>query len=437
MCKQKELKMIKRNYKKFITAFFLVFALLSFSQNLIFAELTTAGQEGTASDTAGFSRIEATYNPDCNMVIETAGDTVKTTGKITRDHVRKIYILGTGASSSLSEDFKSASDGSFSSEITINPGVNGYFPLYIILESDKILSYRLQYKDGWSVPDNGLCKANAARLENVITAEPIAAAYYLSVTADKEEISQTLDKLKTIVDGVCAGETDDYKKAYLLFRWVAENIYYDHDAAATSVTLETVAVHNVLSTLRTTCAGFANTYSALLETAGIRSVNLKGAAAAGQLTYETLPTGRENHEFTAFWYEKEQRWAYADPCWGGAGDYKNGEFTNGIAYDKYFDITGEALALDHRVDKAEERHYLKALEAVEAGSPLTQAPISSTPEGSPSTEEADLTEDFPVTTQPAPKPIETGNIAPYIIIALMGVLIIGAGIILAINKRKK
>lgn len=432
---------VKNN--KNLKAFFAVtLAFLFIPQSFIFAEITSEGQEGTLQS-GSYSRIETTGNPECYAVIETDGDTVKTSGKNTRDPVRTVFITGKNAVNRLAENVRITSDGGFSSEITLTPTGEGYFMLYIVSNSNKAFTYLLHYDNGWSIPDNGLCKANALKLENIIDTEPIAAAYYLSPTADKEEISQTLDKLKTIADGVCAGETDDYKKAYLLFRWMSENVYYDHDAATTSVTLETVAVHNVLTTLRTTCAGFANTYSALLETMGIRSVNLKGAAAAGENTFETLTTGRENHEFTAFWYEKEKRWVYADSCWGGVGNYENGEYKSNIPYDKYFDITGEALALDHRVDKVEERHYLKALEAVEEAlqsSDSTELSDSSRlDETAVSTDKTETTSHNPpaATDKPAPKPIETGNIAPYIIIGLMGVLIIGAGIILAVNKRKK
>ncbi|MCM1300065.1 MAG: transglutaminase-like domain-containing protein [Firmicutes bacterium] len=423
-------------------------AALFLSQSLVFADITAAQeQDDSFLQTGSLSRILTSNNPDCYAVIETEGDTVRVRGKNTADPVYTVFIVNKTVTARISENIRLESDGGFSSEMTLAPSEDGYYLLYIGMTSNKAMTYRLKYNNGWSIPDNGLCEANAAKLERIIDTQPAAAAYYLSADADREEISQTLDKLKEIAEGVCGGENDDYKKAYLLNRWVAENIYYDHDAATNSVTLETVAVHNVLSTLRTTCAGFANTYSALLEVEGIRSVNLKGAAAAGQVTFETLTTGRENHEFTAFWYEKEKRWVYTDACWSGVGDYENGEFKNNTPYDKYFDITGEALALDHRIDKAEERHYLQALESVEDGAEETApevldpyhydetaAETTDVFEYFEDTEAADLSA---AADRPDPKPIESGNIAPYIIIGLTGVLIIGAGIILAVNKRKK
>lgn len=437
---------IKRSYifmKKMSSA---LLAVLFLCPSLVFAEAAAAAEEqgGALPETGSFSRILTSNNLDCHAIIETEGDTVRVSGINKADPVYTVFIVNKPITERLSENIRLNSDGSFSSEMTLAPKESGYYMLYIGMKSNKAMTYRLKYDGGWSIPDNGLCEANAAKLENIIDTDPMAAAYYLSATADKEEISQTLDKLKEIAEGVCAGETEDYRKAYLLNRWVAENVYYDHDAAANSVTLETVAVHNVLTTLKTTCAGFANTYSALLEVEGIRSVNLKGAAAAGKVSFETLATGVENHEFTAFWYEKENRWVYVDPCWSGVGDYKNGEFINSVAYDKYFDITGEALALDHRADKAEERHYLKALEAVEEKSsetaPEVMDPYRSDETAPQTAADFEDTEDFeptPSTSNSRPKPIESGNIAPYIIIGLLGIMIIGAGIILASNKRKK
>lgn len=424
-------------------------AALLLSRGIVFAltEEAQDNRENAASQTGSLSRLLTSNNPDCYAVVETEGDTVRVRGRNAADPVYTVFIANKSVTARISENIRLESDGNFSSEMTLAPAESGYYLLYICSTSNKAMTYRLKYDDGgWSIPDNGLCEANAAKLERIIDTDPMAAAYYLSVTADKEEISQTLDKLKEIADGVCGDETDDYKKAYLLNRWVAKNVYYDHDAAASSVTLETVAVHNVLNTLRTTCAGFANTYSALLEAEGIRSVNLKGAAAAGKVTFETLTTGVENHEFTAFWYEKEKRWVYTDPCWSGVGSYENGKFTDNTPYDKYFDITGEALALDHRIDKAEERHYLKALEAAD-GSMTDTAPEILDPYREDETaiqstdvfdvDDTELTEPQSVVSQPVQKPIESGNTAPYIMIGLTGVLIIGAGVILAVNKRKK
>ncbi len=410
---------------------------------------TQSSQNDSVMQGDGFVRLLTSNNPDFYAVIETDGDVIRVRGNAALAPITQIFITNDALSTGLTQSFKGTYEGEFSSEMTFKPVENGYYKLYFKLSTNRAMWFQLKYNDGWCIPDNGLAVDNASKLQHITEADPMAAAYYISDSADKEEISQTLDKLKEIADGVCQGETDDYKKAYLLYCWVAENVYYDHEAAETSVTLETVAIHNVLDTLKTTCAGFANTYCALLEAEGIRSVNLKGAAVAGEITYDTLNTGRENHEFTAFWYEEQSRWVYADPCWGGAGNYIDGKFKPNILDNKYFDITSEAFALDHRVDRAEERHYFKALEAVNAGGTGSEPEVLDPHHYSETSDEGSGDDtDFPdedftdnnaenTAANSPQKPIESGNVAPYIILGLTGVLIIGVGIILAVNKRKK
>lgn len=397
-------------------------------------------------ETGNYSRLVTNNNPDFYSVIETKGDKIQIRGVLKSDPAKSVRISGVSGK----EDFHSESDGSYTAELEVKPINGGYYDLYIILNSGVVMTYQMKYTDGWYIPDNGLSRLNDAKLEKAYTAPAEAALYYLSANSDKAEAESALSQIKDIVAEVCGDETDDYKKAYLLNRWVADNIYYDHDAADTSVTLDTVAIYNVLERKRTTCAGYANTYSALLEEAGIRSVNIKGAAVAGEVTFDTLPDARENHEFTAFWYEEQNRWVYADACWSGAGDYRDGSYTERITYDKYFDVASEAFSLNHRVDKVEERNYKKALETL--GN--QEKPDSSV---IPENTDATVTDEIavlggasnttaasaapPRTTAVNTQPESSGSggnqIFPFVIIGFTGALIIAIGIILAVRSRKK
>lgn len=400
----------------------------------------------TIEDTGNFSRLLTSNNPDYYSVFETEGDTITARGVYKSDTPTDIAINGVRANIK----FRVESDGSYTAELSYTPIDAGYYYIYIKFESGAIDAYLMKYTDGWYFPDNALSRINDSKLENFYEAAPEAAAYYISPTADKTEIETALAELQRIVKDVCGDETDDYKKAYLLNRWMADNIYYDHDAAETSVTLDTVAIYNVLERRRTTCAGFANTFSALLETAGIRSLNLKGAAAANDVSYDDLPDTAENHEFSVFWYEKQNRWVYADACWSGAGDYRGGDLSQRVTHDKYFDISSEAFSLDHRIDKAEERFYTKALETAEQSGAAEETAAEETAETAPETADetnassetsAPVTAAAPSSAKPDAEPQQSEKTpqdpTPFIIIGLTGVLVIAAGIILAINKRKK
>lgn len=397
-------------------------------------------------ETGNYSRLVTNNNPDFYSVIETKGDKIQIRGVLKSDPAKSVRISGVSGK----EDFHSESDGSYTAELEVKPINGGYYDLYIILNSGVVMTYQMKYTDGWYIPDNGLSRLNDAKLEKTYTAPAEAALYYLSANSDKAEAESALSQIKDIVAEVCGDETDDYKKAYLLNRWVADNIYYDHDAADTSVTLDTVAIYNVLERKRTTCAGYANTYSALLEEAGIRSVNIKGAAVAGEVTFDTLPDAGENHEFTAFWYEEQNRWVYADACWSGAGDYRDGSYTERITYDKYFDVASEAFSLNHRVDKVEERNYKKALETlgnqekpdssvIPENTDATVTDETAVSGGASNTTAASAAP--PRTTAVNAQPESSGSggnqIFPFVIIGLTGALIIAVGIILAVRSRKK
>ena len=380
----------------------------------------------------GFTYLEITHDPECYAEITIEGDHFTIDGRAVNDPVNTVrlssdHVEMTNYEFNPGEDytFHAEFDAAFEDEWTY---------LCFVNDSKLMMTYRVEHdENGWYFPDNGLAELNAGKLEHIQTAVPEAAAYYISQTADEEEIEETLAELQRIVEEVCGDEQEDYKKAFLIYRWVSENIYYDKDAAATEVTLDTVAIHNVLERRRTTCAGYSNTYCAMLEIAGIRSVNLKGAAATGTILYEELPTVGENHEFTAFWYEEESRWAYVDPTWGSTGRYEDGEYSCDYpSVDRYFDVSGEALALNHRVDKVEERHYTTVLNTEEETEETTTEPLEN--------EETESTTTKATTTQPSvtTKPEEaaqSGNFVIYIIIGAAGVIIVITGIILATRKK--
>lgn len=411
----------------------------------VFAAVMSAFTNVSAVGEMGFTHVFTTNNPDSYAEITIEGNHFTVDGRAVNNPVNKVYILMDSGDIS-GYEFIVGEDNSFHAEFYAEDSADwSYFRMGS--ESNLVMSYRIQHdENGWYFPDNGLAELNAAKLDNILTAAPEASSYYISQTADPQEIEDTLAELEGIVQEVCGDEQDDYKKAFMIYRWIAENIYYDEDASNTEVTLDTVAIHNVLQRRRTTCAGFANTCCAMLEIAGIRSVNLKGAAVGHDVTYEMLPTTGENHEFSAFWYEAENRWVYVDSCWGSNGRYKNGEYKYDLpASDKYFDVTDEVFALDHRIDKVEERNYMGALITEEETGEITTEPIEeladTSSENQPpqsSSEEVERST-APVTTiganQEDSRDDNSFNIAIYISVGAVGVAILITGIILAVRKK--
>lgn len=381
---------------------------------------------------SGFTHFLTSHDPDSCADITIEGNHFTVEGRVAGDTVTgvkfstdRVHITG--------YEFTAGDDSTFHAEFDAEYS-GGWCELWLVKESLLVMGYRIHHdKSGWYFPDNGLAKLNAEKLENILTAAPEASAYYISQTADPVEIEETLAQLEQVVREVCGDEQDDYMKALLLYRWISDNFYYDKDAAAAGVTLDTVAIHNVLERRRTTCAGFANTYCAMLEIAGIRSVNLKGSSVASGVTYDELLTAGENHEFTAFWYGAESRWVYADPTWGRSGIYENGKYTNGYpSTEKYFDETDEAFALKHRIDKVEERSYLAALNNAEETEETADEPcVNDEPQD---TEETTTTTRPPATAQNDEPKQNGNNIVIYIVIGAAGVAIVITGVILAVKN---
>ncbi len=263
--------------------------------------------------------------------------------------------------------FSADAQGGFTASFTLEQG-NGADMLTLEFESGAKTRFRIHSDGtGWYFPDNGLSQKNREIFDSIYDAPDEAALLYLTASGDAARAESVRDQLRRISGSVTEDMTDDYEKARALCAYVADHFYYDRDARETSVTEETIVLENVLKNVRTVCSGFANLYCALLQAQGIDAVAVKGGVAAGGVTYDKLTDGLQNHEFTAFWYEKEQRWVWADPCWCGSGNYENGEYLSDLRHEKYFDISDEALALDHRADYAERRSFF----AIGTGKPET------------------------------------------------------------------
>ncbi|MGN0579086.1 MAG: transglutaminase domain-containing protein [Ruminiclostridium sp.] len=348
---------------------------------LIFASVIIAamfavficGAEGSAP-TSRKNLLLTSHNESYYAVIETNGDKISVRGKYAEDGIRKIYLSSTELSG---YSINVGKDGSFEAELTAKKGVfsDSSDNIVFSFNSGASFNFLVQYDGGWYFPYNGLSETNREIFDNIYDAPPEAAALYLTTDPTPEKVAATQEQLRTLSDKITEGIENDYEKARAIAEYVAETIYYDFDARNSSVTDETVALSNVLKLSRTVCSGFANLYCALMQAQGIDCVAVKGSVIGGDVTFETLSTGRENHEWTAFWYGEENRWVWVDSCWNGTGSYKNGEYIKKTSHEKYFDVSDDALALNHRADYAQRRSFFEAKSEI--------APETSAPENEP------------------------------------------------------
>lgn len=304
--------------------------------------------------------IRTSFNEESYSLFEAEGSKIHARGRYAKDRIRKLYIHNyeetTGTYS-----INVGDGGVYQAELNIVPD-EGEHRLVVRLTSGAAMSYVIYYSNarGWYFPDNGIAEKNRAVFDHIYEAPNEAAALYLSASENADEVQFALKKIRELTESVTSGISDDYQKARAISAYIAESFYYDNDARNTDVDIETIALYNVLHSYRTVCAGFANLFCAMCEAAGIDAVNIKGGVTNNDITYSMLGEGRQNHEFAAFWYEKENRWVWADACWDGCGNYKDGEYEKGKPKEMYFDMSDEALSFNHRADKAERRHYFSA-----------------------------------------------------------------------------
>ena len=351
----------------------LVFLLISAVICLSAVQISFAAEQPVSAGNQKSFYLKTGNDPEYYAEITISGDTIKITGCFT-DTVTNVRMNETPMSS---QDLSVKGDGTFSATIVAKTG-NPYDYLRFDLRSGAFFHYRMDYDKGWYFTDNSLDEQNRNVFDNITQAPAKAVVYYISETADRDETEQTLAKISSLTAEIVKDAQTDYEKAKLICRWVSENIYYDKDASTTSVDIGTIAAANVLESRKTVCGGYANLFCIMLESAGIKAVNIKGSSVAGDVTFEKLATGAENHEWSAFYLKDESRWVVADCCWNSRNTYSGGEYKKNHTDMQYFDPSYEVLMLVHRADKCEYREYYSALSDAEETTGTTEETTAET-----------------------------------------------------------
>ena len=126
-------------------------------------------------------------------------------------------------------------------------------------------------------------------------------------------------EIENCVKEIVKGETEDYKKAALIYEWIVKNISY---AGPTDV--PGLRPYDVFKTKKAVCGGFSRLYKAMLNLAGIPSITVAGNTPYGA------------HEWNLVYADKE--WFYSDSTWGASSM-------------DYFHKTIEEFSKEHRVQR--------------------------------------------------------------------------------------
>ncbi len=159
------------------------------------------------------------------------------------------------------------------------------------------------------------------------------------------------ERMQELSDSIVAGETDPYKKMYLLEKWVAENIYYDYDYYDGRSDELFYDAESVLTHKRTVCGGYANLLYELLQAQGIPCL-VTTTYSTGTLTPITPNDAQiqdANHAQVQAYLERENRWVILDATWDSGNKYKNGVFTQGDYSGLCFDMTLDLFSRYHKI----------------------------------------------------------------------------------------
>ncbi len=208
--------------------------------------------------------------------------------------------------------------------------------------------------------------SNREKLENIIEYGDEYCSGYVSVKKDEDVHRRVLAELKALSDEICADADTDLEKVQKIEYWVAENLYYNFDAAETSVTAETISLETVLETKTATCAGYSNLFSALCNMQDIYCVNLRGGTFIKQETPDNLLSVPINHEWNAVLLDG--KWLFIDTAWLSNNRYRGGEYIRGATLDtEYTDMDFEHMSYEHRIDLADYRDFKSSVKVFEKG----------------------------------------------------------------------
>lgn len=382
--------------------------------------------------------LKTSYNPDCYADITIDGDTVKISGVITDYKVTGVYFQH---AYSLSHNVSQDQSGAFSVELPTGRAKEQDDKLCIVLDDKLAMSYRIEYdyNSGWYFPDNGTAQRYPDVIAEKTVTHPKVWASYVCADLDKECTENTLAKVKALSDEIVAGIDNDYDKAVALSHWVSENIYYDFDARDKSVTEETVCLEHTLKERRTVCVGFSNLYAALCQAQGLQVLNIRGCVTSDEIDYSELDTRVINHEWNCVLIDG--RWVTIDTVWNTNNRYKDGKFTKKPTYDKYTDITAEALSLDHCAYVAEQRNFFDALSYFEQENNSEASDgeeFKNSSESAVSSTDSDSVVSYTdVTSEPHPEPHNpVTEIINTVILVICGVLL-SALVIILIRKNMR
>ena len=191
--------------------------------------------------------------------------------------------------------------------------------------------------------EDGFVFASPLVLENNLSA--------LALEVDPAECLNAFipDAVQTLSDEIVGEETDDYRKMFLINKWLAENLYYDYDFYYGSGELY-IEPEDIIEHRRTVCSGYARLQRLLLQAQGIPAITVFTYSASDGITEADAGETESNHEHCEAYLASEGRWVTMDATWDCHNTYQNGQFEKqGPSAYVFFDASPVFFSYTHKI----------------------------------------------------------------------------------------
>jgi transglutaminase-like putative cysteine protease len=170
----------------------------------------------------------------------------------------------------------------------------------------------------------------------------------LQTPVDPEKyVNDVADNIKKLSDEIVGRETDDMKKAYLLYKWVSENVYSDTSTSATT------NAATAMATRRGTSSGYTSLLIDLCRAQGIPAMRVgifrSDKNATGVMSESDANTTTPNYNCVEAYIESEDRWIIMDPTAASKNKMISGAKTDYPIEDYYFDISLYTFSLNSKI----------------------------------------------------------------------------------------
>lgn len=309
------------------------------------------------SGSAQTQKLILSYDPINEKSIEIGGGTLTVTGRTSDSPIVGISASERGISAELNPY-----SGGFTAKIKLDD--YSIDNITITFKYDDGCSDEIGFKitpDGFVLPDlSEIEEANRSIVGKALEQPQNQVAEYIVKGGDPDEIRKILGEIQRISDEICTGLKDDYDKLRAISRWVSANIYYDYPAYDRGVPDETLSLKYMLDKRSSVCGGYSNMTSALCAAQGIKCWNVHGSVLTGGRSFAFSNDG-EYHEWN--FAEIGGRIIWVDSGWNSYCYLRrNGVYDNGGIGYRYFDISGEYLAVNHKASYAEYRDYFSLVQ---------------------------------------------------------------------------